>query len=84
VSGLADALARHAEPPRKGPRCTVGQLLTDLDDENRLTLVKALADPANVSPRMLEDAVSEEYERLIRKDTWRRHRNGECACGSSS
>jgi len=83
MSGLADALARHAEPPRKGPRCSIGQLLLDIDDEDRLTLIKALADPANVSPRMLEDSVFEEYEKLIREHTWRRHRKGDCSCGQS-
>jgi hypothetical protein len=84
MSGLADALARHAEPSLKGPRCTVGQLLQDVDAEDRTLLEKALADAAAFPPRTLENAVSEEYGRVIREHTWRRHRNGGCSCGQPS
>jgi hypothetical protein len=81
MSGLADALARHAEQVPKGPRCTVGQLLQDIDAEDRHLLEKALADPVGFPNRTLEHAVHEEYSRLIREHTWQRHRTGRCACG---
>jgi hypothetical protein len=79
MSGLADALAKHAEMKPPGPLCTVCALLHDVDAEDRLVLEKALADPIAFSSRALELAVAESYERQIAAFTWQRHRTGRCA-----
>ena len=72
---LAASLAKHA-PTLKGPRCTVCQLLSDLDDANAAVLHAALAD-ANYTHNGIARALrAEGYQ--VGAGTISRHRKGEC------
>lgn len=54
---LQEALAT-IEPSRRGSRCTVAQLVDDLDDDDRRTLVAAMDDP-RIQTRVIVEALKQ-------------------------
>jgi len=71
---LRDHLAA-ARRKRKGPLCTVCQLMTTLDDDNREALEEAFA--STMTSTAISDALREEQIRIL-PTTIARHRRGDC------
>lgn len=77
---LADAFADGPEPTLKGPRCTVGQILTAADEAGAASLRQALADTAWTSARIAERLRA--TGRRVSGQAITRHRRGECLCST--
>lgn len=76
---LDTALAQTA--PRKGPSCSVGKLLAELDPDQRAKLEAALAD-REVQTAHLTRALVLAADRRFDPASVGRHRKGTCNCGS--
>lgn len=64
-----------------GPKCSVGILLTELDDLDAKALTKALEPNSGFKGSDIASALrSEGYH--MKGHTVQRHRNGECGCGT--
>lgn len=73
---LAAALQQH-KPTRKGPRCTMCELASELDKRDHAALTAALADES-FTHAAISRALKAEGHR-ISPITVGRHRKGECA-----
>lgn len=80
VGNLAAALTAQSTRTR-GPRCSLGVLITTLDDTDRKALIAALDPNSGVEGSVIASALSLEGHK-IKGHTVRRHRNGECGCGT--
>lgn len=78
---LADAAAARVAAQRR-PMCTVGLLVSSLDDEDRADLAGLMASDAQHT--VICDALRDALGATIAPQTLGRHRNGRCGCGSAS
>lgn len=74
---LSDALARN-KMTRKGPNCTLCQLIIDMPSDERTVLSAALDDGTFTSAAIARALKEEGYE-FINASTVIRHRRSECA-----
>lgn len=76
---LRDALAAEsAKKTQPGPRCTVGQLLLTLDDDDRKALNEAIFSDMQLEP--IAAAIRSTGVQMSSM-TVSRHRRGLCLCG---
>lgn len=75
---LADALADATRKP--GPSCSFGRLTATLSTQDKAALDKYMGDAAVASAAIARALQAEGIN--VKRDTVRRHRIGECACGS--
>lgn len=80
MGNLAAALTAQATRTR-GPRCSLGVLITTLDETDRKALNEALDPNSGVEGSMIAAALRLEGHE-IKGHTVRRHRNKECGCGN--
>lgn len=74
-----DAIANEIKAHRKGPPCSMGALIGDLDEADRKALQAALDDP-KVAHTWIARALTG-VGRRMNPDTVARHRRGDCDCG---
>lgn len=81
MSKLAAALAAVA-PRRKGPACSVKQLMEQLEPSERVALESAIADGNESRPtgKALSIAIESAYGLQIHRASIERHRRGDCLC----
>jgi hypothetical protein len=81
MSKLATALAAVA-PRRKGPACSVKQLLAQLEPSERAALESAISDTSENRPtgKALSIAIESAYDAQIHRASIERHRRGDCLC----
>jgi|GEM_PF-1882367 len=63
-----------------GPYCWVGQLLANLNPQDRIDLEAAFADPNIQHSAIVRALRNRGYE--VKQSSIPRHRNKECSCGS--
>ncbi len=73
---IADDAATHVI--RKGPPCTVGLFLAQMDAEDRVDVEGLFADGTLTS--VIRSQVQKYYEHVPAADTLNRHRNSVCKC----
>jgi hypothetical protein len=84
MSTLREALAAEKAAFRKGPGCSVGQLLASLDPPARADLQTALDEPPEEFPHsFIVRAVAIATGKRIGGQTISRHRAGVCQCDRS-
>ena len=74
---LAAALEREHRRGIPGPVCSIGRILSELDDADRTALTTSLAGP------MMHTAIARALtstDRRVAASTVARHRSGDCSC----
>lgn len=79
MGNLAAALSEQARPV-PGPKCSVGQLLNELDDIDAQALRNALE--SNMRGESISTALRGEGHRIA-GTTIQRHRRNRCSCGAN-
>lgn len=79
MGNLAAALSAHENGKPKGPRCTIGILLNELDDIDRKALTKALE--SHMTGESIGQALRDEGH-PVSGPTIQRHRRKQCSCGT--
>lgn len=77
---LSDRLA-NVSPPATGSECSVGAILTKLDDGDRAVLLTALGTPERrglPAPAIYSALVAEGHKPSLQQIN--RHRSGQCRC----
>lgn len=74
------AQLRASQPPVKGPPCTMGVILSELDKDDRSALVEALIDRTVEHTTIYRVLTGNGFKVSI--NTVQRHRRGECRCGA--
>jgi hypothetical protein len=80
MSLLAEIMSQPSR--RKGSRCTISVILTQLDAKDADELVIALADP--FIPNVAISRVLRKRDQVIAPQTVGRHRRGDCLCRSAT
>lgn len=79
--GLLDDIRQEHEARRPNGGCTLGKLLGELSDEDRVDLQEALDLPKDeVSGQAISNVIERRFDRKIGGHTIQRHRRGHCAC----
>ena len=75
---FADAL-KAAKPVIKGPPCSVGVLLAELDAKQAIEVKEALASPL-IGHTVIARAIQTEFGQRVAPQAIGRHRRGACLC----
>lgn len=81
MSSILEAIAAEQAAFRKGPACSIGQMLDTLDDKERVAVEGAIDDPTN--PYTVLARAFTKAGHKIGAEAIRRHRSRICNCRES-
>jgi len=81
MSSILEAIAAEQAAFRKGPTCSIGQMLDTLDGDERTAVEAAIDDPAN--PYTVLARAFTKAGHKVGDVAVRRHRNHLCGCRES-
>jgi hypothetical protein len=79
MSSLLDTLSDPQYTPKRGPTCTVGLAMKDMDEDTLKKFTAAMANPS-AAGTLIAKAV-QDLGFKVRPDAIQRHRRGACRCG---